>query len=197
MRTWRSRFILPVFLHSWKRCAASPAEEFEGGVCGRLLPIGAAPVRERFPEVAIRLTQVGAVGSTEWGGALARAEAGDRPTLLCGCAFYAAARWAAPVAGFRAASHKAAGDPRANAPIGRIADGSRTPPSHTPKPRTATATPAMRSASRRRNSRRLSSTPPRQNRLPRMKPKYAAFHQLPCFSSSARKWLLAAIMARN
>src|ERR1017187_4702406 len=75
MRTWRSRFILPVFLHSWKRCAASPAEEFEGAVCGRLLPIGAAPVRERFPEVAIRLTQVGAVGSTEWGGALARPEA--------------------------------------------------------------------------------------------------------------------------
>src|ERR1035441_10886019 len=78
MRIWRSRFIRPVFLRSWKRCAASSAAELDGAVCGRLLPIAAATVREPFSEVAIRLTQVGAVGSTEWGGG-APPPGGPRP----------------------------------------------------------------------------------------------------------------------
>ena len=119
-------------------------------MCGRLLPIAAATVRERFPEVAIRLTQVGRVGSTEWGGSPrprggpclrfrqrdedSRAVQGDRPTKalperLCGRAFYAATRSAAAVGGFRVASHKAAGEPDGRlARVYRVSRENFTPP---------------------------------------------------------------------
>ena len=100
--------------------------------------------------------------------------------------------------GFRVASHRPASDARAEGGDGenhsRVADAAE-PDAGDEQRRSQYA--AMRTASRSRNSRRLSRTPPRQTRLPRRKAKYATFHQLPCFASSARKWLLAAMMARN
>ena len=111
--------------------------------------------------------------------------------------YQAAARSAAGSGGLRVASHRPAREAREKVAMGRMTLGSRTPPNQTPGIRVAIAIAAMRAASRRRNSRRLSRTPPRQTRLPRRKAKYATFHQLPCVASSARKWLLAAMMARN
>src|SRR5437667_9068124 len=99
--------------------------------------------------------------------------------------------------GRRAANHNAASDAAANVAIERIILGSRMPPNQAPRAAGAIAIAAIRAASRSTNARRFSRTPPRQTRLARMKAKYARFSQPLRFGSSARKWLLAIMMAVN